>query len=154
MADDDDRPIELPIVKGSRRRAKVGTDPRQDTGPRDPRFDPRCSGSDEVRHFVRNYSFLNEIKQRELDELQKALSREKDPEKKAKIKMTITRYRNKMIDWQQKQDFNSKKKRGSKAKKEELLKKFKDLKESGKLTKYLERKRKKLLKRDQKFLAS
>jgi ribosomal RNA-processing protein 36 len=121
---------------------------------RDPRFDPRCNGSNDPRHFYRNYAFLDEVRKRELDELQRALKKEKDPEKRDKIKMAITRYRNKMIDRQQKQKFNAKKKRGFKEKKVELIEKFKQLKESGKLTKYLERKRKKLLKRDQKLFSS
>lgn len=156
MDDDDDRPLELPIVKkgkGKKREIEQSSS-SQCQGPRDPRFDPRCAGSDNPRHFIRNYSFLDEVRQKELEELRRALQREKDPEKKDKIKMTITRYRNKMIDRQQKEQFNSKKKRGSKQKKEELIKKFKDLKESGKLTKYIERKRKKLLKRDQKLFSS
>lgn len=159
---DDDRPIDLPILTSKiyqrnkhRRDAIMSTAKITSTGisdqsvtmPRDPRFDPRCSGSNDRRHFIRNYSFLNEVKQNEISELQKSLRKEQDPEKRDKVKMAIARFRNKMIDTDQK--FSVKKTRG-KLKKVELAEKFKDLKETGKLTKYLERKRKKLLKRDQK----
>lgn len=97
---------------------------------------------------MRNYAFLDEVRLKELNELQKALRKEKDPEKKQKINMTIARYRNKIIDREQKTQ--KKTRLNSNQKKEHLVAKFKDLKESGKLTKYLERKRKKLLKQDQK----
>lgn len=155
----DDKPVELPIAKAppnqrSGRACKsllakttlpdAGTD-EQYQQPRDPRFDPRCNGSNDARHFVRNYAFLDEVKKKELDELNKALRKEKDPVKREKIKMTIGRCKNKMIDLKNKATKTKKC-----DKKAHLVEKYKELKQSGKLSKYLERKRKKLIKRDQK----
>lgn len=149
--DEDEQPLELPIVTHKTKHSKFNSNhaqPQQNAGPRDPRFDPKCSGSNERRHFVRNYAFLDEVKKSELDLLQKAAKKEQDPDKRNKIKMAISRFRNKMIVSDQ--QLNPKKPRG-KFKKLELADKFMQLKESGKLTKYLERKRKKNIKRDMKL---
>lgn len=134
--------------------------------PRDPRFDSRVRGSSDIRHFVRNYSFLDDLKQKEIAELQKALRKEKDPERKGKIKVTMNKLRNQIVENQNKAqkvelvdelktskgDGRFKNVRKSDIKKNLIVKKYKELKESGKLPKYLERKRKKLLKRDEKLL--
>ena len=143
---DDDRPLEVPFAKKPIR-DKGGKNYFHETNaPRDPRFDPRCAGSSEARHFVRNYAFLDDVRQKEMAELEKALKREKDSRKRDKIKMALGRYRNKMIDLRNKAE--PKRKRSDK--KAHLVQQFKELKEAGKLSKYLERKRKKLIKRDQK----
>lgn len=149
--DEGEQPLELPIVTKRTKNSQLNRDDTQSqrkNGPRDPRFDPKCSGSSERRHFVRNYAFLDEVKKNELDLLQKAAKKEQDPDKRDKIKMAISRFRNKMIVSEQ--QLNPKKARG-KFKKLELADKFLKLKESGKLTKYLERKRKKNIKRDMKL---
>lgn len=146
----DDRPIELPIKKFNRNRNVVVESPR------DPRFDPRCSGSNDFRHFVRNYSFIDDIRNTEISQLQHALRKEKDPDKRVKIKSTITKMKNKMVETKNKSKrldtisemggkFKVKK---SQVKKKLLVDKYKELKDSGKLSKYLERKRKKLINRD------
>lgn len=152
----DDRPLELPISRHRQREPTAGPNT-----PRDPRFDPRCAGSNDVRHFVRNYAFLDDVRKEEIAELQKALHKEKDPEKKKKIKMTINRIRNKVVERNNKKaqlDLVSELKQSkggkyknvkkSEIKKELMARKFNELKETGKLSKYLERKRKKLIKRD------
>lgn len=130
---------------------------------RDPRFDSRCKGSSDRRHFIRNYAFLNDMRKDELSKLDKAFKKEKDPEKRSKIKSTMNMLRNKMVelDNQEKQmnttsDMQSSSRRSSRGrflkksdiKKKLLVDKFQELKARGKLTKYLERKRKKNLKRD------
>lgn len=155
-----DKPLELPI---NRHRQKEPT--ASFNKPRDPRFDPRCAGSNDVRHFVRNYAFLDDVRKEEISELQKALNKEKDPEKRKKIKMTVSRIRNKVVERNNKKArlelvSELKQAKGGKYRnvkkseiKEELMaRKFNELKETGKLTKYLERKRKKLIKRDGKAL--
>jgi len=112
---------------------------------------------------VRNYNFLDDIRKTELNELERALRREKDSEKRQKIKLTINRIKNKMVETQNKMKKNEvvdslkqsvakgkkfKNIRKSDLKKSLIVNKFKELKESGKLNKYLERKRKKLIQRD------
>lgn len=156
--DMDERPIELPIKHYQPKEPAAGS-----SRPRDPRFDPRCAGSNDVRHFVRNYAFLDDVRQEEIAELQKALHKEKDPEKKKKIKSTINRIRNKVVErnnksahlelvseLKQAKTGKYKNVKKSDIKKEKMARKFNELKETGKLTKYLERKRKKLIKRDEK----
>lgn len=136
---DDDKPIELPIVKRNKRDNGISK-------PRDPRFDPKVSGSNDHRHFARNYSFLEQVHKDELKALEKALKKEKDLDKKQKIKSTISRIKNKMV--QHSTDTPKEKL----SKKELLVKKFHELKQTGKLERYIQRKRKKLIKRDSKNL--
>lgn len=126
--------------------------------PRDPRFDPRCSGSKDFRHFRKNYAFLEDIRNSEISQLKRALKKEKDPEKKDKIRSTITKLNNKIVETKNRSKkidtmtemggkFKVKK---SQLKKKLLVDKYKELRDSGKLTKYLERKRKKFINRDSK----
>lgn len=153
----EDAPLELPIHHNYQSQEPVAGSSR----PRDPRFDPRCAGSNDVRHFVRNYAFLDDVRKEEIAQLQKALHREKDPEKKKKIRFTITRINNKVVERNNKNAklelvAELKRAKGGKYKnlkksdirQEQMARKFIELKETGKLTKYLERKRKKLIKRD------
>lgn len=187
---DDDKPLVLPILNNPP--FKHHKPSQQQTNaffkPRDPRFDAKCAGSNDVRHFVRNYAFLDEIQQDELNQLKQALRKEKDAEKREKIKVSITRIENKIVDRQNKvkkietihelrrsvrnnpqqatasqagtpndtrdnqRHVPPKKKyanvKKSDIKKQLIVNKYKELKESGKLSKYLERKRKKLINRD------
>jgi len=151
MDEDDSKPIELPIQKApSGRRRRHNPNPEQSNTPRDPRFDQRCSGSNDMRHFLRNYAFLDDIKQKELAQLEKELKKEKDPSRKEQIKATISRYRNKFKDHEHKLKRPSNKKPKSQEKKIEIVERYKELKQCGKLSRYLERKRKKILKKDEK----
>lgn len=223
--DDNDRPLELPILKqpanryNSRQQQTYRVDSASQshsqrehvTHPVDPRFNPKCSGSNDLRHFAKNYAFLDEIRQKEIEQLEKALRREKDGNKKDQIKLTLNRLRNKVVENKNKQkrlevidELRSKGKGSSKRgnynyvhktpqrepssskllpstqqqsdtnpishnraqerrpptnrnkfvkksdiKKRMLVEKYKELKGSGKLSKYLERKRKKLISRDE-----
>ena len=154
---DDDKPIELPIVKGSefkksRQLERKSTSLPTNAGPRDPRFDPRCSGSGDIRHFVRNYAFIDELKEKELGELQKALRKEKDPQRANMIQKAISRHKNKISDHRAKLDQSNCQQPKRANKKVELAERYKELKQSGKLPRYLERKRKKILKKDEKCL--
>lgn len=135
---DSDKPIELPIGK----KIKKIEDTTKYFQPRDPRFDPKCSGSDDRRHFERNYAFVNDLRKKELLELKKAFKNELDPSKKSEIQAAIDRISHAI-------DVKIKPKKREKSKKIELVEQYKNLKKSGKLSKYLERKRKKLIKKDQ-----
>lgn len=151
------------------------SEPHDQNAFRDPRFDPRCSGSNDFRHFVRNYAFLDQVRQDELAQLERAFKKEKDPEKRNKIKETIRRLKNKLVENNnkskklelisqlkaEKSDPTPTSSKGRKRpknikksdiKKSLLVQKFKELKESGRLSKYLERKRKKLINQDKKSL--
>lgn len=129
--------------------------------PRDPRFDPRVAG----RSNPKNYTFLNKVRQDEIGSLKRALRKEKEPEKQERINQTIKRLNSKLAENSNKSKRNqliselkakSNNKwhnvRKSDITKKLLVAKFKELKETGKLTKYLERKRKKLINRDKKSM--
>lgn len=205
MATDNDRPLELPILKQPADRYKQR---ETQTRPRDPRFDPKCSGSNDPRHFAKNYAFLDEIRQGEIEQLERALRKERDGSKKDQIRITLNRLRNKLVENRNKQkrlevigELRTATKRNyvhkapsthekaklvdevcrrehidqrhsdnpistntvekkrrvvrnkfvkkSDIKKKMLVEKYTELKETGKLTKYLERKRKKLISRDE-----
>lgn len=147
MEDTSDRPLEIPIGK-----RPLKNDTRLGRSPRDPRFDPRCAGSNDPRHFVRNYAFLDEVRQNELKELKRALRVEKNPERAKDIQSTASRMKNKMEHRStislMPGTSSRPKPRNKDHKKRIMVDKFKELKETGKLSKYLERKRKKLIKRD------
>lgn len=147
----DERPLELPIGKRPKD-IKCLEEPVEEIEPRDPRFDQRCAGSNDPRHFVRNYSFLDDVRKKELAELKSALRKERDPDKVRDIQSTISRFVHKM---EHRNSVNllpgtsSERKQPKKqVKKQIIVEKFRELKETGKLSKYLERKRKKLIKRD------
>lgn len=177
---DDEQPLELPIsrkpvisgrreasVQKSKASANTTTSNVVDDTPRDPRFDPRCAGNSDIRHFTRNYSFLDDVRHKEINELEKALRKATDEEKRSKIRLTINRLKNKMVENKNKvkqlsvvdelkahkrQELGGRKRplhvNKSQIKKKLMVDKYKELKESGKLSKYLERKRKKLINRD------
>lgn len=130
-------------------------------------IDPRFIGgsSHDTRHFIRNYQFINDCRRDEIGQLTKTMRLEQDPEKKQKLRSMITSIKNKMVEQERKTEemnlvtkMKSNHKKGyhvkkSDIKKQTLVQKFKELKETGKLTKYMERKRKKNIKRDEKSMA-
>lgn len=131
------------------------------SSPRDPRFDPRVAGRSNPRH----YAFLDKTRQDEIQALKRALKKEKEPQKRDKIQQAIRRLNSKLAENSNKSKRNlliSELKAKSKSKwhnvrksditKNLLVAKFKELKQSGKLSKYLERKRKKLINRDKKSM--
>lgn len=63
------------------------------TGPRDPRFDANC-GEFNVKQFKENFSFVGEIKERELEELKQRLKTSDDAKEQKKIKYLIQRMQN------------------------------------------------------------
>lgn len=134
-----EKPIEIPI---GRKPITLVKDTNVPQKPRDPRFDPKCSGSGDKRHFDRNYAFINEMRQKELAELKKAFKKESDREKRSEIQAAIGKISHALPG-----DHNQPKDR-RRNKKLELVEQYKDLKKSGRITKYLERKRKKMIKKD------
>ncbi|KAH9414102.1 ribosomal RNA processing protein 36 homolog [Dermatophagoides pteronyssinus] len=144
---------------------------------RDPRFDEQC-GQFRPDKFEQNYHFLTDIRRKELDDLRRRLKKAKNPETKEKIRFLIQRTTNQIqadeereqtkrirqkltkteqVDHSEqtnepKSDHSSNRKfvNKSEIKRTKLLEKYKQLKESGGLQKYLERKRKKLTAKDRK----
>lgn len=62
-------------------------------GPRDPRFDAKC-GEFDASKFKENFSFVSEIKERELEELKERIKTSEDPKEQKKIKYLIQRLQN------------------------------------------------------------
>lgn len=137
---------------------------------RDPRFDPNCGDFDRDE-FKERFSFVNEMKVQEAAQLKDELKTCRDPEERARIKLLAQRLENQAreetqrkeakqrqsIVQKQNQDnrsegktviFESKKKR----KVENLVQKFRELKETGKLQKHIEKRRKKKMGKDRKKL--
>ncbi|XP_071868839.1 ribosomal RNA processing protein 36 homolog [Bombus fervidus] len=129
--------------------------------PRDPRFDSLC-GTYDPKRFKRNYSFINEIKENDIKELKKELTKSKDPKKIKKIKYLIQRLENQLREekrrnleeqkvYEEKKEIVEAIRRGEKPvfkKKSEkrilnLISQYEELKNSGKLKKHIQRLRKK-----------
>lgn len=137
---------------------------------RDPRFDD-LSGTYNEAFFKNAYSFIGELKCKEKEKVQKQLKKEHDPAKKAKLshlllKMEEQEKREAEKDKRATRDRELKKEqiarvRGGKQpfflkksdkKVLELAEKYKKLKETGSLEKYMTKKRKKNASRDRKLL--
>ncbi|XP_054153675.1 ribosomal RNA processing protein 36 homolog [Oppia nitens] len=144
----------------------------------DPRFDDR-SGKYSESVFNKTYSFINDMRDKELNELKKMLKKTKNEEKRKELQFLLQRMKNQKISHEMKQkkkqietnirnklkeeltDKDSDDKSLSKKRKKtfvnkstlkrlELVERFKDLKKSGKLDKYLEKKRKRNAMRERK----
>ncbi|XP_061174713.1 ribosomal RNA processing protein 36 homolog [Saccostrea echinata] len=137
---------------------------------RDPRFDD-LSGQFNEELFSRSYGFLDDIKHREREKVQKALGKEKDPDKKKELQFLLNRMKQQELtasrkdqqktiekDWKKKEQtrvkagktpFYLKK---SEKRKLELAEKYKELQKSGKVEKYLGKKRKKTAQKEKKKL--
>lgn len=137
---------------------------------RDPRFDPNCGDFDRDE-FKERFSFVNEMKVQEAAQLKDDLKTVQDPEERARIKLLAQRLENQAREETQRKEakqrqsfvkkqnqeernegktviFESKKKR----KVENLVQKFRELKETGKLQKHIEKRRKKKMGKDRKKL--
>uniref|UniRef100_A0A240SXH1 rRNA biogenesis protein RRP36 n=1 Tax=Glossina palpalis gambiensis TaxID=67801 RepID=A0A240SXH1_9MUSC len=135
---------------------------------RDPRFDERA-GNYDVNKFKENYKFVSSIRESEILELKSELNRVTDQEEKDRIKKAMQRLANKNVEenkWHKKQQtlkeeqqeiqkaiaegkkphYLTKKERKAK----ELVAQFEELKKHGKLTKHLEKRRKKNIAKDRK----
>ena len=123
---------------------------------RDPRFEETCGQFDEDQ-FQKDYEFLNEIREKERKTLAKAAKKEKDPEKRDTLTKLKQRIDNQDVSLRQRQaekrlieDLKNQNKeetgnsyvKRSDLKAAILIQKYQQLKKSGKLNKYLEKKRK------------
>ena len=128
---------------------------------RDPRFDPNCGDFDD-KLFKENYNFVNEYKAGDLKFLKKQLQEEDDSERKKSIKYLIQRTENQLRQLEHDKSKEEEKKAEieerrnqlkagikpkyiskSKLKEKELINKYKKLKETGGLDKYISKKTKK-----------
>ncbi|XP_037082915.1 ribosomal RNA processing protein 36 homolog [Pollicipes pollicipes] len=128
---------------------------------RDPRFDG-VSGSFDEKAWQKNYKFVDELKSSEKDRLKEQYHQESDPSEKKKLKLLLQRIQNKekarkvkeekeAQEHAEREENISRLKAGKKPvykskgfkKKEALAEKFLALKESGRLDKYMQKKRKK-----------
>ncbi|XP_011181052.1 ribosomal RNA processing protein 36 homolog [Zeugodacus cucurbitae] len=137
---------------------------------RDPRFDENC-GDFNVKHFKENYKFLSRVRQKDIVRLRKQLRETTDSDERKGLQTEIQKLVNKNVEerkWHIKQQelesekleiqqaiekglkphYKTKKERRAK----ELVTQFEKLKESGKLSKHLEKRRKKNAAKDRKQL--
>lgn len=137
---------------------------------RDPRFDSK-QGYFSGRQFRAQYGFINELRSEELLTLNKQLEEEQDPTKAEKLKFAIRRTENQIreFDKQLQQDQKKKEQRlqarknidegkqpfyekKNVTKARELVEKYDQLKESGKLGKHIDKRRRKNTAKDRKKL--
>ncbi|XP_031356886.1 ribosomal RNA processing protein 36 homolog isoform X2 [Photinus pyralis] len=135
---------------------------------RDPRFDPLCGNYDE-KIFRTNYKFVKDIRMKEREQLAKELKKEKDPDKKHKIKLLIQRMDNQNREYdkrdkQRETQEGERKvirqtlrkgqkpvfKKKSEKRLENLISKYEDLKSTNKLQKHMEKRYKKLAQKERK----
>ncbi|XP_072031681.1 ribosomal RNA processing protein 36 homolog [Amphiura filiformis] len=137
---------------------------------RDPRFDD-LSGEFHEESFSSNYSFIKNIRQRERQQIEKEMKKTKDLHRKEQLKSLIQRMdqqetakdrkdKSKIAEREHKKQERELVKQGKKPfflkkseqKKMELAEKYKQLKKSGKVEKYLMQKRKKNATKDRRHL--
>lgn len=137
---------------------------------RDPRFDD-LSGEYKPEIFEKTYGFINDIKKKEKEDIEKKLKKVKDPEQKQRLQQLLKRlvHQEKAQQARQKQrerELEFKKKQGELAKQGkkpfflkksekrtlELADKYMDLKKSGKLENFLSKKRKRNAGKDKRRL--
>lgn len=137
---------------------------------RDPRFDG-VTGTFDEKAWKKNYKFVGDIKSSEKAKLKEQLKKEADPGEKTKLRLLLQRMQNqekadklkekKEAEVQVEREENIVRlKEGKKPiyktksfkKKEELAEKFIELKESGRLDKYMQKKRKKMAGKSKKQL--
>lgn len=131
---------------------------------RDPRFE-EASGTFNEREFRKAYKFLDDVREKEKKIITKKMKKEKDPEKKEILQKIKQRLENQEREKRKKEQedemiHNLQQKameetgrsylRKSEIKSARLVQKFQSLKKSGKLQKYLEKKRKKNVMKERK----
>lgn len=163
--DDDDAPKEMSSKKPVPFLGSDGLSKRKrkflQTQHRDPRFDRKC-GEYDAASFRDNFDFVFEMKQDEVKELKKQLKETRDTEERQKLKFVIQRAENQVREHLKQQQLHQKRaeqkeetekaindgKRPYYMKKSDkrmvgLVEQFVDLKNSGKLKKHIEKRRKK-----------
>ncbi|KRY52219.1 Ribosomal RNA processing protein 36 -like protein [Trichinella britovi] len=167
---DDDEPVELPIIRKNRRSKKVDINNVPLIKRRDPRFDPNC-GVYNRAHFKQQYGFVDELRKRELKMLGKLLKKCQSSEEKLRLSREYNRLksqicsekdleeRRKLISLERKKvlDALNKGKRPYFLKKSVLKLKIENEKQKklaaeGKLAAYEQRKERKLAKKPRPFI--
>ncbi|XP_058129163.1 ribosomal RNA processing protein 36 homolog isoform X2 [Anopheles ziemanni] len=139
-------------------------------GPRDPRFDSK-HGYFSGRQFRKNYSFINELRQKELKKLKNSLENATDPEEADKIKFVIQRTHNQIHEYKKQKALDEGRmlekqqarqaiqegkrpfyERKSTKQAKALVDQYDKLKETGKLAKHIDKRRKKVTGKDRKKL--
>ncbi|XP_045170155.2 uncharacterized protein LOC123532674 [Mercenaria mercenaria] len=137
---------------------------------RDPRFDD-LSGEFQDKHFMKNYSFLNDVKSKEKLLVQKKMKKTKDEDKKKELAKLLNRMnqqeqieQKKRHRMEMEQQWKEKEKqlvkdgktpyflKKSEKKKLELAEKYKELQKSGKVDQYMSKRLKKNAQKEKKKL--
>lgn len=85
------RPLKL--GNNNNNSAAVAVTVKKQEVPRDPRFDPLCGEFDKAT-FTKNYNFINDLRKREKNQLEKELNTAKEIDKKKNLKHVIQRLDN------------------------------------------------------------
>nr|XP_060610440.1 ribosomal RNA processing protein 36 homolog [Anolis sagrei ordinatus]XP_060610441.1 ribosomal RNA processing protein 36 homolog [Anolis sagrei ordinatus]XP_060610442.1 ribosomal RNA processing protein 36 homolog [Anolis sagrei ordinatus] len=163
-----DRPLEISAKKPVSFLRQVV--PVKKKVPRDPRFDD-LSGEYKPEVFEKTYSFLNDIRKKEKEIVQKQLKKSKNEDQKTKLQQLLKRMTQQEVAQRKQQkererDLAFKKKqrelaqqgkkpfylKKSDKQKWELAEKYKELKKSGKLENFLSKKRKRNAAKDKRKL--
>uniref|UniRef100_A0A182K620 rRNA biogenesis protein RRP36 n=1 Tax=Anopheles christyi TaxID=43041 RepID=A0A182K620_9DIPT len=137
---------------------------------RDPRFDPQ-QGYFSGRQFRNNYSFVNDLRQKELRKLNNKLQAATDPEESNKLKFIIQRTENQMREYAKQKALDSERmrekqqayaavqegkrpfyERKSTKQARALVEQYDKLKGDGGLVKHIDKRRKKISAKDRKKL--
>lgn len=138
--------------------------------PRDPRFDPR-QGYFSGRQFRNNYSFINDLRGKEMQKLKNKLELTTDPEEKTKLKFLIQRTENQVREYAKQKTLDSDRmqekqqarqaiqegkrpfyERKSTKQARALVEQYEQIKEVGALDKHIDKRRKKINAKDRKKL--
>lgn len=164
------RPREMsskkPVPLIPQRKKKKVTEPVH----RDPRFDPNC-GEFDRDEFKERFNFVNEMKVKEATQLKEEIKTVRDPEEKTRMRLLAQRLENQAREEEQRRlakerhatvqkQIQERRSEGKavhyenqkKRKIENLVQKFRELKETGKLQKHIEKRRKKKTAKDRKKL--
>uniref|UniRef100_A0A182JJT8 rRNA biogenesis protein RRP36 n=1 Tax=Anopheles atroparvus TaxID=41427 RepID=A0A182JJT8_ANOAO len=139
-------------------------------GPRDPRFDPN-QGYFSGRQFRENYSFINDLRQKELNNLKRKLEATADPEEAEKIKFVIQRTDNRIREYAKQKALDEERMREKQTTRQAieegkrpfyerkstkqaraLVEQYDKLKEDGQLAKHIDKRRRKVSAKDRKKL--
>ncbi|CAG8512064.1 23121_t:CDS:2 [Dentiscutata erythropus] len=91
------RPMEISSKKPVGRFRQIIEIPSHIKKRRDPRFDD-LSGKFNEDLFEKSYSFLNEYKRSEIEEVKKSISKERDPEEKQKLQQLLNKLKLELVD--------------------------------------------------------
>uniref|UniRef100_A0A182SMZ6 rRNA biogenesis protein RRP36 n=1 Tax=Anopheles maculatus TaxID=74869 RepID=A0A182SMZ6_9DIPT len=138
--------------------------------PRDPRFDPR-QGYFSGRQFRNNFSFINDLRNKELGKLKNKLETATDPEEVDRLKFLVQRTENQIREYAKQKTLDADKMREKQQVRESvqegkrpfferkstkqaraLVEQYDKLKDVGSLAKHIDKRRKKISAKDRKKL--